>query len=293
MNEPLILDGKKVAEELYSKLPNMNGKELSIITIGDDEASKVYVRNKIKACERVGLKGVNYRLREDVRIEEIICLIEEKNLDDNVVGIMIQKPYPERLNMHYMEDFILFQKDVDGLCKYNMFKTLSGKLNTKDWLGNEPIHYPATPKGIITLLDYYNIPIEGKNIVIIGRSDIVGKPLAAMMTARDATVTLCHSKTKNLRESLIHADIIISAIGKPKYIDKDFLSNFHFENFIGEKSSDKPIIIDVGINRDENGKLCGDVDFDDVLPYVSAITPVPGGVGPMTVYSLISNCCHE
>ena len=274
MNKPLILDGKKVAEELYSKLPNMNGKELAIITIGEDKASKVYVRNKMKACEKVGLKGVNYRFDENISKQELENEIETILESHNLAGIMVQHPIPKHLEG--IENRIYPPLDVDGIGDYNMYRTLNSK---------EPVHYPATPKGIITLLDYYNIPIEGKNVVIIGRSDIVGKPLAAMMTARNATVTLCHSKTNNIYLKFLtrHADIIISAVGKPKYLNSEYITGGEWIN--------NPIIIDVGINRDENGKLCGDVDFDDVLPYVSAITPVPGGVGPMTVLSLILNCC--
>lgn len=284
--EPLILDGKKVAEELYSKLPNMNGKELAIITIGDDPASKVYVRNKIKACEKVGLKGVNYIFDTPKSIDEemnIIQKISNLQCNGNVIGIIVQKPYPKS-NVFSYDGSIVCNMDVDGFNNDNMKYTLRGE---------KPTHYPATPKGIITLLDYYKIPIEGKNVVIIGRSDIVGKPLAAMMLARNATVTICHSKTLNLKQHTLNADIIISAIGKPKFINKYFLSSYYLENSnSGCSVAKKPIIIDVGINRDENGKLCGDVDFDNVLPYVSAITPVPGGVGPMTVYSLIENCCQ-
>lgn len=273
--EPLILDGKKVAEELYSKLPNMNGKELAIITIGDDPASKVYVRNKIKACEKVGLKGVNYIFDTPKSIDEemnIIQKISNLQCNDNVIGIIVQKPYPKS-NVFSYGGSIVCDMDVDGFNNDNMKYTLRGE---------KPIHYPATPKGIITLLDYYNIPIEGKNVVIIGRSDIVGKPLAAMMLSRNATVTVCHSKTKDLKEHTKRADIIVSAVGKPKFINSSYLSMFN-----------RPVVIDVGMNRDENGKLCGDVDYDDVLPYVSAITPVPGGIGPMTVYSLIENCCNN
>ena len=287
MNKPIILNGKRVAEELYSKLPNMNGKKLVIISIGSNDASKIYVRNKLLACDRVGLEGENITFYpEDYKSEEqlkkfIEDTIYSLNLDDNIVGIMIQKPYSKNLEKYHFEELIYPRKDVDGLCYYNMVSTL---------LGRKPFHYPATPKGIITLLDYYNIPIEGKNVVIIGRSDIVGKPLAAMLIARDATVSIAHSKTKELWNITCHADIIISAIGKPKYINKSFLD---YEDILGNKIYKYPVIIDVGINRDENGKLCGDVDFDDVLPYVSAITPVPGGVGPMTVYSLIKNCCKN
>ena len=286
MNEPLILNGKKVADELYSKLPNMNGKELAIITIGDDEASKVYVRNKIKACEKVGLKGVNYRFKSNTSYVDILKRIRKLNLDSNVVGIMIQQPYPNKFKRKFLEKYITPSKDVDGLSLENLCLTLKGE---------KPNHYPATPKGIITLLDYYNIFIEGKNVVIIGRSDIVGKPLAAMMTARDATVTVCHSKTTNLKEHTLNADIIISAIGSSKFIDKSFIYKTEWDYYKDELKiiNKKPVIIDVGINRDENGKFCGDVDFDDVLPYVSAITPVPRGVGPMTVYSLIENCCKN
>lgn len=287
MNEPLILDGKKVAEELYSTIPNMNGRELAIITIGDDAASKVYVRNKIKACEKVGLKGINYRFDPPKSMEDdhkIAAKIQELNDDKNVYGIIVQLPYPKFVQK--FEELILPYKDVDGICEFNMVRTLTGR---------EPLHYPATPKGIITLLDYYNIPIEGKNVVVIGRSNIVGKPIAAMMTARNASVTLCHSKTpkEELQSFCQNADIIISAVGKAKFINQDFIRYNKFQGYEEgfELCTNYPVIIDVGINRDENGKLCGDVDYYKVLPYVSAITPVPGGIGPMTVLSLILNCC--
>ena len=268
MCEPLILNGKEVAEELYSKLPDMKGKELSIITIGDDDASKVYVKNKIKDAEKVGLKGVNYRFDVNISKQDLENEIENILETHKLAGVMVQHPIPKHLEG--IENRIYPPLDVDGIGDYNMYRTLSSK---------EPIHYPATPKGIITLLDYYNIHVEGKNVCIIGRSDIVGKPLAAMMTARNATVTLCHSKTKDLKEHTKRADIIVSAVGKPKFINSSYFSLFN-----------RPVIIDVGMNRDENGKLCGDVDFNDVLHYVSAITPVPGGVGPMTRYALIKNC---
>lgn len=279
----LILDGKKVVEELYNKLPNMDGAELAIITIGDNEASKVYVRNKIKACEKIGLKGVNYKFKGNgLDFTEIISKIAELNHNTNTVGIMIQKPYPKEYNVYNFENLISVEKDVDGLNYKNMYLTLKGC---------KPYYYPATPKGIMTLLDYYNIPIEGKNVVIIGRSDIVGKPLAAMMLARNATVTLCHSKTEKLKFHTQSADIIISAIGKPKFIDYTFIA---YDSRLPHNALGvKPVIIDVGINRDENGKLCGDVDYENVLPYISAITPVPGGVGPMTVYSLMENCADS
>ena len=268
MCEPLILNGKEVAEELYSKLPDMNGKELSIITIGDDDASKVYVKNKIKDAEKVGLKAVNYTFDVDVPYDVVAEKIIDLNNDNNVVGIMVQQPYPMRFKG--IEKHISPKKDVDGLCPTNMYKTM---------MCQTPYQYPATPQGILFMLGYYGIGLSGKNVCIIGRSDIVGKPLAAIMTARNATVTLCHSKTKDLKEHTKRADIIVSAVGKPKFINSSYFSLFN-----------RPVIIDVGMNRDENGKLCGDVDFNDVLHYVSAITPVPGGVGPMTRYALIKNC---
>lgn len=275
MIQPLILDGKKVAEELLAKIPNQQGKELAIITIGEDDASKVYVRNKIRDAEKIGLNGVNYRFDAPKNIGEEMDIVQKiSNLqsDNNVIGIIVQKPYPKS-NVFSYGGNINCCMDVDGFSDDNMKYTLRG---------GKPIHYPATPLGIITLLDYYNIPIEGKNVVIIGRSDIVGKPLAAMMLSRNATVTVCHSKTKDLKEHTKRADIIVSAVGKPKFINSSYLSMFN-----------RPVVIDVGMNRDENGKLCGDVDFNDVLPSVSAITPVPGGVGPMTRYALMKNCADN
>ena len=277
----ILLNGKEIADKIYGNLPNGKGRELSIITIGDNDASERYVKTKIKACERVNLVGKHYHFKEDVSCEEVSSLIKSLNLNSNVVGIIIQRPYPKRF--HGFEDLIWIEKDVDGLNRNNMYSTLlNGNIN-------EHSLCPATPKGIIRLLDEYNLPIEGKKVVIIGRSEIVGKPLASMMEARNATVTLCHSKTniEDLKLLTSQADIIVSAVGKAKYLNSTYLEQDNDGGFITMNS---PIIIDVGMNRDSNGKLCGDVDFDSVKPYVKAITPVPKGVGPMTVAELIANC---
>lgn len=287
--ENLILNGREAANDLYAKLPNMGGKELSIILIGDDNASEVYSNSIVKACSKVGLKGTIYKFNphDYGDIEDLADAIESKiidlNCDHHVAGIMIQHPYLEELKKYDLENFITEQKDIDGLTLGNMHHTLNGQV---------PCHYPATPKGIMALLDYYDIPVEGRNVVIIGRSETVGKPLAAMMLARDATVVICHSKTRrsSLKLHLSMANIIISAVGKPHFLTRAMIDDgLGSTNIAGVN----PIIIDAGINRDENGKLCGDVEYDSVLSYTSAITPVPDGVGPMTVYSLIENCCHK
>ena len=285
-----VLSGKEVAASIYEKLQGkVNGLKVVIITIGDDDASKVYVRNKMKACEKVGFVAENIRFNPiDFKYKSELAVavkstIASLNSDEDVVGIIVQKPYPEYLKMYGIEYSINPIKDVDGLAPNNMSQTL---------LGRRLYHYPATPQGIMIMLKYYNIPVAGKNVVVIGRSEIVGRPMATMLDAANATVTVCHSKTSNLREYTRMADIIIVAVGKPKFIDSTYITD-EYHNIKGElckKSIKFPTIIDVGMNRDENRKLCGDVDFDDVLPYVSNITTVPGGVGVVTVASFVLNC---
>ena len=272
-----LLNGKELSEKLYEGLNNITDKEkykLIILTVGNDAASKVYVRNKIKACERVGIACENIVLEDnmdDMTFQSYLKDLIAKTFYDRKSpyergGIILQLPAPK----HYEDIFnmvIPAEFDVDGFGVENQL-TL--------YQGHKCVHYPATPKGIMTLLDANNIEIEGKNVVIIGRSDIVGKPIAHMMLQRNATVTICHSKTENLEEITRRADILIVAIGKSKFINASHIS-------------DGVTIIDVGINRLEDGSICGDVDFEDVKDYVKAITPVPSGVGPMTVYSLIEN----
>lgn len=266
-----ILDGKevklKILEDLKQKLLNLNEKlGLVVIQIGNDPASDVYVRQKKKMAEDLGYNFNHINLDENVNEDEILSIIDKLNNDNMVDGILVQMPIPSTLNVKRIQNAILPYKDVDGLTDINI-----GKL-----VHNEDSLVACTPMGIIDLLDYYNIDIEGKNVVIIGRSDLVGKPLASLMINRNATVTLCHSKTINLDFYTKNADILVVAIGKPNFIKRDSVK-------------DGTVIIDVGINRMANGMLCGDVDFDDVKDKVSYITPVPGGVGQMTVAELALN----
>ena len=266
-----ILDGKevklKILEDLKQKLLNLNEKlGLVVIQIGNDPASDVYVRQKKKMAEDLGYNFNHINLDENVNEDEILAIIDKLNNDDMVDGILVQMPIPSTLNVKRIQNAILPYKDVDGLTDINI-----GKL-----VHNEDSLVACTPMGIIDLLDYYNIDMEGKNVVIIGRSDLVGKPLASLMINRNATVTLCHSKTINLDFYTKNADILVVAIGKPNFIKRDSVK-------------DGAVIIDVGINRMANGMLCGDVDFDNVKDKASYITPVPGGVGQMTVAELALN----
>ena len=266
-----ILDGRevklKILEDLKQKLLNLNEKlGLVVIQIGNDPASDVYVRQKKKMAEDLGYNFNHINLDENVNEDEILSIIDKLNNDNMVDGILVQMPIPSTLNVKRIQNAILPYKDVDGLTDINI-----GKL-----VHNEDSLVACTPMGIIDLLDYYNIDIEGKNVVIIGRSDLVGKPLASLMINRNATVTLCHSKTINLDFYTKNADILVVAIGKPNFIKRDSVK-------------DGAVINDVGINRMSNGMLCGDVDFDDVKDKVSYITPVPGGVGQMTVAELALN----
>lgn len=266
-----LLDGKevklKILEDLKQKLLNLNEKlGLVVIQIGNDPASDVYVRQKKKMAENLGYNFNHINLEDNVSEKEMLSIIDMLNNDNMVDGILVQMPIPSTLNVKRIQNAILPYKDVDGLTDINI-----GKL-----VHNEDSLVACTPMGIIDLLDYYNINIEGKNVVIIGRSDLVGKPLASLMINRNATVTLCHSKTINLDFYTKNADILVVAIGKPNFIKRDSVK-------------DGAVIIDVGINRMANGMLCGDVDFDDVKDKVSYITPVPGGVGQMTVAELALN----
>ena len=274
----ILLNGKKLAEELYTELCNeykdRSDCKLIILTVGNDPASKVYVHNKIKACEKMSIDCEHIIIDEnmpEVDFENFLLKTLSTQLYDvdskyYKLGIILQLPAPEMF-VNVFNETIPPYVDVDGFGERN-------KLSLYE--GIEPANYPATPKGIITLLDRYNIPIEGKHIVIIGRSEIVGKPLAQMMLQRNATVTICHSKTENLASITRMADILIVAAGKPKFINDTHVK-------------DGVVVIDVGINRLEDGSICGDVDFDRMHIKCAAITPVPGGVGPMTVYSLIEN----
>lgn len=263
-----LLDGKvvkaKLLEDLKDKINKLDTKlGLTVVQVGEDPASNVYVRQKNKMAESLGFNFNHIKLDENIKEEELLNIIEELNNDDNVDGILVQMPIPNHLNAKKVQNTILPCKDVDGLTDINM-----GRLSH-----NIDSLVPCTPMGIIDLLKYYNIDISGKNVVIIGRSDLVGKPLASLMTNNDATVTLCHSKTKNLSFYTKNADILVAAIGHANFIKK-------------EDVKDGAIIVDVGINRMEDGKLCGDVLFEEVKDKTSYITPVPGGVGQMTVAEL-------
>ena len=279
-----ILDGKALADKLYEGLSQKdqeikNSCKLIILTVGEDKASKVYVRNKLKACERVGIASEHIVLdpnMPEVDYESFLIDLLSKNIHSLSspyyrVGIILQLPVPNPMFERVFNETIPPKADVDGFGIHNKLALYSK--------GQEPYHYPATPKGIMTLLNNYNIDVEGKHVVIVGRSEIVGKPLAQMMLDKNATVTICHSKTKNLDSITKTADILVAAIGKPK-----FITDKHVKQ--------GAVVIDVGINRTETG-LCGDVDFDFVAPRCEAITPVPGGVGPMTVYSLIENLINQ
>lgn len=267
----IILDGKmlrdKIFESLKAKLDKMLQKPtLAVILVGENPASQIYVRNKKKTAEKLGINSLSIEYPSDISEEELLNKIKELNSDEKVTAILVQLPLPAHINKNRIIDAILPQKDVDGLTPYNLGKLFSGE---------EPYVYPCTPKGILLLLDEYNIKLEGKNIVVVGRSNLVGKPVAQMLLKRNATVTMCHSHTKNLSEITKTADIIVSAVGK---------------KVIGEKMLKSDcVVIDVGIFRDENGKISGDVDFENVSKTAAYISPVPGGVGPMTIASLMLN----
>lgn len=277
-----ILDGKQTAASLrvelkkdieeFAEKRNRRPPRLIIFQVGNNPASNTYVQNKIKACEEVGIKARLMKLESSITEDELIQLIREVNSRTNESiynGVFVQLPLPEHINENRIIQMINPNQDVDGFSIENV-GTLMLKHPKID------AFMPCTAWGIINLLQEYNIPIAGKHCVIVNRSAIVGKPLAMMLLKEDATVTICHSKTENLKEICQQADILITAIGKPKFFTKGYIKQ-------------DAIVIDVGMNRDENGKLCGDVDFDDVIDKVAAITPVPGGVGPMTVTVLLYN----
>lgn len=265
----MLLDGKKLRDELLIKykeeIKNKNLKiKLAIIEVGENDASKIYIKNKIKYCGEVGIETKVYNLDNDTNENELIDLINKLNNDKNVTGIILQSPIPTHLDFDKCSSLIDSNKDVDGFTLTNVYNLY---LNKKSIL-------PCTVKGIIKLLEHYNIPIEGANVVIVGRGNIVGKPLALALENRNATVTLCHSKTKNLINYTKQADILVAAAGSPNLIKKDMI----------KKTS---VLIDVGVNRID-GKIVGDID-KDVYDIVSYVTPNPGGVGPMTVAMIIDN----
>ena len=277
----MILSGKdlsakikvNIKEYIENEVVGKSCRQPCLVTIlvGDNPASKVYVANKEKACNEVGIKNLTEIYPENISEEDLLECINSFNIDGNVDGILVQLPLPKHINTETVLNSITPHKDVDGFHPNNVAKL---------WLKEDCI-VPCTPKGIITLLDSINVDLEGKNVVVIGRSNIVGLPVAKLCLDRNATVTITHSKTKNLAEITKQADILIVAIGKPKFVTEDMVK-------------DGAIVIDVGINR-VDGKLYGDVDFENVKPKTSYITPVPGGVGPMTICELLRNTikCYE
>lgn len=270
----IIIDGKELAKKIrmnlkieYQELKQKNIKsKLVVIMVGDNSASKIYVKNKNKACEDVGIEYEEYLLGMETSQKELIDLIEKLNEDKSVNAILLQSPIPSNLNINEAFTTISPEKDIDG------FNTLNvGKL-----VLNQDTFVPCTPYGIMKIFEEYNIDLSGKNVVILGRSNIVGKPLIHCCLNRNATVITCHSKTQNIKEITLKADILISAIGKANFVTADMVK-------------ENAVVIDVGINRLENGKITGDVDFDNVKEKASYITPVPGGVGPMTIAMLMNN----
>ena len=271
----LLIDGKRISAEIKDELKEevVQLKEqgitgaLAVIQVGNDPASTVYVGNKKKACEYIGIRSLAYELPEETPEEELLQLIKELNDRDDVNGILVQLPLPAHMDEDKVIQTISPKKDVDGFHPQSV-----GALSI-----GQPGFVSCTPAGVIQLLKRTGVEINGKECVIVGRSNIVGKPMALLMLRENATVTVCHSHTKDLKEVTKRADILIVAIGKPKFITKEYVK-------------DGAVVIDVGIHRGADGKLCGDVDYDDVAPITHAITPVPGGVGPMTIAMLMNNC---
>ena len=270
----VIIDGKELArktrEKLKIKCEELKEKgiipKLAVIMVGEDKASQVYVKNKSKACNEIGIEFEEFLLGEETKQEELIKLIENLNNDDKIHGILLQSPIPKNLDINEAFRTISPKKDVDGFNPINVGKLCLG----------QDTFISCTPYGIMKMFEEYNIDLEGKEVVIVGRSNIVGKPLIQCCLNKNATVTVCHSKTKNLKEHTSRADVVIAAIGKSKFITADMIK-------------EGAVVIDVGINRDIEGKLSGDVDFDNIKEKASYITPVPGGVGPMTIAMLVSN----
>ena len=270
-----VIDGKKISQEIKDELKEKvaamakEGKKvaLAVIQVGNDPASSVYVRNKKKACEYIGIESLSYELPQETTEEELVALIEKLNADTKVNGILVQLPLPKHINEEKIIQTISPDKDVDGFHMQNVGALCTGGKG----------YVSCTPLGIITLLKRSGIEIAGKRCVVMGRSNIVGKPMAMLLLRENGTVTICHSKTQDMKEITKQADILVVAIGKPKFVD---------ETYVKEGA----VVIDVGIHRNAENKLCGDVDFDKVAPHTSAITPVPGGVGPMTIAMLMNNC---
>lgn len=269
-----IINGKELAQKVRLGLKDevielknegINPK-LAVIMVGDDKASKVYVKNKSKACEEIGIEYEEFLMDENTTMEELLSVIDELNNRKDIHGILLQSPIPKHLDINLAFNKIDYRKDVDGFNPINV-----GKLSI-----GEDCFVSCTPFGVVKMLEEYNIDVQGKNVVIIGRSNIVGKPLIQCMLKKNGTVTVCHSKTQNIKEITKNADILIAALGKAKFVTADMVK-------------DGAVIIDVGINRNEDGKLVGDVDFENVEKKASYITPVPGGVGPMTIAMLMTN----
>lgn len=270
-----IIDGKKISQEIKDevkeKVEQLSKKGiqpcLAVILVGDDPASQVYVRNKKRACEYCGIKSLNYELPEETTEKELLALVDELNNSKECTGILVQLPLPKHIDENKVLLKIKPEKDVDGFHPYNVGLLSIGKADLK----------ACTPAGCIELIKRSGVDITRKNCVVVGRSNIVGKPVGMLLLSENGTVTTCHSKTKNMSEICKSADILVVAIGKEKFIKADMVK-------------EGAVVIDVGINRMENGKLCGDVDFAEVEKKASLITPVPGGVGPMTIAMLMNNC---
>ncbi len=269
-----LIDGKQISEQVKERVSadvlKLNEKGISVglavIIVGDDPASRVYVNNKKKACARCNIESFEYALPKETTEKELLELIDKLNNDPKVNGILVQLPVPEHIDDHKVIAAISPLKDVDAFHAVNVGKIMIGDF---DFL-------PCTPSGCMELIDSTGVEISGKNCVVIGRSNIVGKPMAMLLLHRNGTVTICHSKTQNLKEICKEADILVAAVGKAKFVTADMVKK-------------GAVVIDVGMNRDENGKLCGDVDFDAVKDIAGYITPVPGGVGPMTIATLMQN----
>lgn len=270
-----LIDGKLISQTIKDELKERvaelkkrgHSGSLAVIQVGNDPASSIYVKNKKKACEYIGIGSVSYELSENTSEAELLNIINELNNKPEVIGILVQLPVPKHINEDKIIRAISPAKDVDGFHVENVGALCVGERG----------FVSCTPAGVIQLLKRSNVEIAGKHCVVIGRSNIVGKPMALLMLRENATVTVCHSKTQNLKEICKSADILIAAVGKPRMINSEYVK-------------EGAVVIDVGIHRDENNKMCGDVDFDDVKDHVSKITPVPGGVGPMTIAMLMNNC---
>ena len=268
----IILDGKALADKISTEIKmeiaqNGYNPSLAVIIVGNNPASQLYVKNKNAKAKELGINSIVIELPENISQFDLEKQIETLSLDKTIDAILVQLPLPKHINTQQIIEKIPPEKDVDGFHPYNIGRLISGF---------EPFAKACTPKGILRILKEYNLEIEGKNVVVVGRSNIVGKPVAIMLSNANATVTLCHSKTQNLKNITQNADILVCAVGKAKFITADFIKT-------------GAIVIDVGINRDNDGKLCGDVDFENVKDKASYITPVPKGVGPMTIAMLMQN----